>query len=217
MPPLKFKFPLDPDRQKSAAETAIVKAIAVGPNENFVGVYAQSDKNMAGWFNGEVLFTGEVDIQSSLHVKGNITCDQDVQLTNADVAEEFSVDASMAIDPGMVMVSSDKGTLEMCTQGYDKRVVGVVSGAGQYKPGVVLDKQGMTGRRVPIALLGKVFCKVDAAYGPINIGDLLTTSPTPGHAMKVTDTAQGFGSVIGKALQACHQGNGLVPILVALQ
>ncbi|MBS0156145.1 MAG: hypothetical protein JSS38_16250 [Nitrospira sp.] len=217
MPPLKFKFPLDPNRQRSVVDTAVVKAVAVGPNENFVGIYAQSDKSMAGWFNGEVLFTGEVDIQSNLHVKGNITCDQDVQLTNADVAEEFSIDASMAIDPGTVMVSSNEETLEMCTQAYDKRVVGVVSGAGQYKPGVVLDKQNMTGRRVSIALLGKVFCKVDAAYGPINIGDLLTTSPTPGHAMKVADTAQGFGSIIGKALRACHQGNGLVPILVALQ
>ncbi len=35
-----------------------------------------------------------------------------------------------------------------------------------------------------VALAGTVTCKADASYGAIQVGDLLTTSPTPGHAMR---------------------------------
>jgi hypothetical protein len=42
---------------------------------------------------------------------------------------------------------------------YDKQVAGVISGAGDYKPGIVLDKQQSSKTRKPIALLGKVYCK----------------------------------------------------------
>jgi hypothetical protein len=70
---------------------------------------------------------------------------------------------------------------------------------------------------MPIALMGKVYCKVDASYGAIEVGDLLTTSPTPGHAMKADDPMKAFGSVIGKALRPLAIGEGLIPILIALQ
>ena len=71
--------------------------------------------------------------------------------------------------------------------------------------------------RIPIALSGKVYCKVDAEPSPIQIGDLLTTSETPGHAMKAEDPFKAFGAVLGKALRALGAGQGLIPILVALQ
>jgi hypothetical protein len=45
----------------------------------------------------------------------------------------------------------------------------------------------------------------------------LTTSPTPGHAMKADDASRTFGSVIGKALRPLESGQTLIPILVALQ
>jgi hypothetical protein len=70
---------------------------------------------------------------------------------------------------------------------------------------------------MPVALVGKVYCKVDAHYASIEVGDLLTTSDTPGHAMKATDPLKAFGSVIGKALRPLEAGQGLVPILIALQ
>jgi hypothetical protein len=102
--------------------------------------------------------------------------------------------------------------LRVCTAAYDKRVAGVISGAGGYKPGIVLDRRTSSGKRQPIALLGKVYCKVDAQYGAIEIGDLLTTSDTPGHAMKVADPISAFGAVIGKALRPLRQGRQLIPI-----
>lgn len=65
--------------------------------------------------------------------------------------------------------------------------------------------------------MGKVFCHVDASYGSVVAGDLLTTSPTTGHAMKAADRQRAFGAVIGKALKPLLHGRGLVPILVTLQ
>ena len=65
--------------------------------------------------------------------------------------------------------------------------------------------------------MGKVYCKADALFGPIQVGDLLTTSSMPGHAMKASDPAKAFGAVIGKALGSLKAGTGLIPIIVALQ
>jgi hypothetical protein len=80
-----------------------------------------------------------------------------------------------------------------------------------------LDKQAGVIGRMPVALVGKVYCRVDAQYGPIELGDLLTTSVTPGHAMKASDPFRAFGAVIGKALQPLADGQGLIPVLIALQ
>jgi hypothetical protein len=102
-------------------------------------------------------------------------------------------------------------------QAYDKKVMGVISGAGDYKPGIVLDKQQSSEHRGSVALGGKVYCKVDAHYASIEVGDLLTTSDTPGYAMKAADPLRACGSVIGKALRPLREGQRLIPILIALQ
>jgi len=91
-----------------------------------------------------------------------------------------------------------------------------VSGAGRCRPGIILDGNAHRGA-VPVALVGKTYCKVDANYEPIECGDLLTTSQTPGHAMRASDRERAFGSILGKALAPFSGGTGLVPILVALQ
>jgi len=65
--------------------------------------------------------------------------------------------------------------------------------------------------------MGKVYCKVDAEIAPIESGDLLTTSPIRGYAMKANDPFQAFGAVIGKALRSVKNGKGLIPILVILK
>jgi hypothetical protein len=98
------------------------------------------------------------------------------------------------------MVIGEEGALRVSRSNYDKRVAGVVSGGGDFRPGVILGRQAATGRRLPLALIGKFYCKADASRSLIEVGDLLTTSSVPGHAMKAGDSARAFGSVIGKAL-----------------
>jgi hypothetical protein len=65
--------------------------------------------------------------------------------------------------------------------------------------------------------MGKVYCKVDARLDPIEVGDLLTTSATSGHARKASDRSRALGAVLGKALRALPGGVDLIPVLVALQ
>lgn len=170
----------------------------IGLSESGIGVFGKGSV-LAARFEGDVEVTG------------------DIRLANADCAEHFELAGGQRVDPGTVMVLGDQGALRESDQPYDKRVAGVISGAGDYEPALVLDQRADSSSRQPLALLGKVFCKVDARYARVEVGDLLTTSATAGHAMKATDSARAFGTVIGKALRPLAAGQGLIPILVALQ
>lgn len=142
----------------------------------------------------------------------------DILFAGADLAEEFTVaDQAMAdVAPGMVMVLDDDGNILPCNMASDPRVVGVIAGAGAYRPAMILDRQDGPGR-YPIAMIGKVYCRVSGENGPIRIGDMLTTSATPGHAQAVTDRPSAGGTIIGKALGKLDAGTGLIPVLVNLQ
>jgi hypothetical protein len=185
-----------------ADNAAGVYAETSGTGAAIVGISKRQNPNerVAGYFDGRI------------DVRG------DVVLLNADCAEEFEISSTENIEPGTVMVLNQSGNLEQSHQAYDKKVVGIVAGAGNYKPAIVLDKKENSPNktRLPISLMGKVYCKVDAAHSPIEIGDLLTSS-TKGYAMKANDHLRAFGSVIGKALQPLKKGQGIIPILVALQ
>ncbi|MGB7489280.1 MAG: hypothetical protein WBN62_03010, partial [Thermoanaerobaculia bacterium] len=142
----------------------------------------------------------------------------DIILSNADAAEDFEVANAAEASAGTVMVLAHDGRLEPCAGAYDRRVVGVVSGAGQYRPGIVFDRgESAAEGRVPISIMGKVSCRVDARYGSIRVGDLLTSSPTAGCAMKASDPLQASGSILGKALSTLDDGEDLVEMLVSLQ
>jgi hypothetical protein len=149
--------------------------------------------------------------------KGNVVVTGDITLTSADCAEQFEIGSDAIVEPGTVMVIDEDGALRTCEAAYDKRVAGVIAGAGDCKPAIILGNQPSQRSKQPIALLGRVYCKADARYGPITVGDLLTTSPTPGHAMKADDREKAFGSVLGKALRGLADGQGLIPVLIALQ
>lgn len=196
----------------------VLKAGAVAAynaNANGVGLWAQA--TTAGQFEGNVVVSGAVSVAGAMTVKGTITA-SDVLLPNADCAEDFDVTA--LAEPGDVMVldpDGAPGALRPCAAAYDHKVAGVISGAGAYRPALVLDHRGASEGRKPIALVGKVCCKVDASYGAVAVGDLLVTSPTLGHAMKASDRERCVGAILGKALAPLAEGRGLVAVLVALQ
>ena len=183
------------------------------------GVVGTNASSGAGVFGGSTTGVGVHGKGGRLAAlfEGDVEVTGDIRLANADCAEDFDIIDADLVEPGTVMVVGEEGALHQSHQAYDKRVAGVISGAGACKPGIIFDKQHSQPNRKPIALLGKVYCKVDASQAPIEVGDLLTTAPTPGHAMKATDPLKAFGAVIGKALRPLREGRGLIPILVALQ
>ena len=133
-------------------------AFNLNPEGGGAAVYGKKEgtKGHAGFFEGNVHVKGNV------HVTGELLVVRDIVLASADCAEDFVVADMDVAEPGTVMVVSDDGTLRRSDGVIIERVAGVVSGAGNYKPGIVLDKQPLQPNRTPIALLGKVYCKVDA-------------------------------------------------------
>ena len=57
----------------------------------------------------------------------------------------------------------------------------------------------------------------DASSAAIKPGDLLTTSATPGHAMKASNHGKAQGAILGKAMTRLKEGRGMVLVLVTLQ
>jgi hypothetical protein len=141
----------------------------------------------------------------------------DVEIAGADCAELFDTASSTQIEPGTVMVIGDDGRLVKSRRAYDSRVAGIASGAGNLRPGITLGSGAGCDGKVSLALVGRVFCKLDASFAPVKVGDLLTTSPSEGYAMRASDQVAAVGAVIGKALAPLQAGQGLVPVLVALQ
>lgn len=201
-----------------------------GFSKTWQGVYGHSDKNAGVVGESDTFVAIWAETKTPDHpalfakgpglaarFEGDVEVTTDIRLLNADCAEDFDVADPDLAEPGTVVVFAENGVLHESRQSYDKRVAGVISGAGDYKPAIVLDKRPGSAGRVPVALLGKAFCKVDATHGAIEVGDLLTTSSTPGHAMKASEPVHAFGAVIGKALRSLSEGRGLIPVLVALR
>jgi hypothetical protein len=162
-----------------------------------------------------------IELDADFNGEGRIITEV-IQITGgADFSEQFDVNCGgRGIEPGSV-VSIDPaspGDLCLSTSAYDRRVAGIISGAGGVKPGMLMGQRGTEADgQHPVALTGRVYCKVDASYGAIEPGDLLTTSPTTGHAMKVSDHAKATGAILGKAMTSLDSGRGLVLVLVSLQ
>jgi hypothetical protein len=138
----------------------------------------------------------------------------------ADLAEPFQIStANEEIPQGSVVVidAAHPGQLKMSSQPYDTCVAGVLSGANGINPGIQMQQQGELAGGKNVALSGRVYVLADASNGPINPGDLLTSSATPGHAMKVTDHAKAQGAILGKAMTGLTDGKGMVLVLVTLQ
>jgi hypothetical protein len=138
----------------------------------------------------------------------------------ADLAEPFEMsDESGDIPKGAVVIIDEKnpGHLKISERAYDTSVAGVISGAGGVNPGIQLQQTGVLAGGQNVALTGRVYVQADATLSPIKPGDLLTTSDTRGHAMKVSDPGRAQGAILGKAMTRLENKRGLVLVLVTLQ
>ncbi len=143
---------------------------------------------------------------------GNVYADGTFNPGGADLAEMLP--AVGGLEPGEVLVVGSDGKLTHSTQAYQPTVVGVHSTQPGFVGGAGEDAN-LSGK-VPLAVVGVVPVKASAENGSIHPGDLLTTSDTPGHAMKAGPNPP-VGTVIGKALEGLDEDTGMIQMLVILQ
>ena len=167
---------------------------------------------------GDVVVGGGGQALVNLIVTGDTTMRTLTITGGADFAEPFRM-SSKEIPKGGVVIIDDEhpGQLKLSDRAFDTRVAGIVSGANGIQPGVSLHQEGVLEGGENVALSGRVYALADASRVPIKPGDLLTTSSTPGHCMKVTDSTKAQGAIIGKAMSALSSGKGMVLVLVSLQ
>lgn len=184
--------------------------------------------------NGNTGFGGLIQVRNR---NGAVTCQMigDVGDPNAsgrvvasvleitggsDLSEGFEV-AGDDVQPGMVVVidPENPGRLKPSADAYDRRVAGVISGAGGVRPGMLMGQSGtIAAGRHPVALSGRVYVLADARERAIEPGDLLTTAAQRGHVMPVEDHARAQGAIVGKAMTGLRKGeSGLILVLVNLQ
>jgi hypothetical protein len=158
------------------------------------------------------------DFQGNVRIRDRSSGDTVMELgTGLDYAEGFDVSHKKEITPGSVLIidPENPGKLTMGAKPYDTRVAGIVAGANGTGSGVRL---GAGRFDYDVALAGRVYCNVDATESGVEPGDLLTTSGTPGYAMKATDYGRAHGAILGKAMQKLEKGQkGQILVLVTLQ
>jgi hypothetical protein len=148
------------------------------------------------------------------------------QSGGADFAESLPTsDDPATLEPGDVLVIDPRNPLVVGkSQIASSRLV-----AGVYSTRPALLAIGdhhiddSREREVPVAIVGIVPTKVTTENGPIEVGDLLVTSDTPGHAMKaralILDGIEIYptGAILGKALESLEEGTGAIRVLVTLK
>jgi hypothetical protein len=180
--------------------------------EGRIGVNGQSPiPRTRGWGGG--IHTWDIEVEGTAWSRNGW------QTGARDLAENFETMDSL--QPGVVVsLHPEHNAVVQSTVCNDTRVCGVVS----TEPGVLLgsdtdrpDYEGLA----PIALCGRVPCQVVDENGPIQRGDLLTSSSIPGYAMRAEpvlvngERVYRSGTIVGKALEAHRSGRGVITIFVS--
>ena len=134
-------------------------------------------------FEGDVFADGVISAEATAITSGN-----------ADIAEEYNVlDDS---DQGDLVIISEYQNIKKANKPYQKELFGIISTAPGFKLSLKNSEGNLNPK--PVALAGRVPVKVSTENGEIEPGDYLTSSSTPGVAMKATVP----GQVVGKALES---------------
>lgn len=220
-------------------------------DHTFVWGYSETNDVDVTQDDAFIIYSADVGIgtitpQAKVHVDGSVQIDNgSLILTSAappgsvtlkrdpaskvigrDLAEIFETTDEVEVGDVVVLDEEHPLKLRKSFQSNDQKVAGIVS----QSPGLLFEGHQLqvfaqpfqNGHRAPVALSGRVRCKVSLENGPIRAGDLLTSSSTAGHAMKATGGRQAAGTIVGKALEAFEGGpdgetTGFLTVLVTLQ
>ena len=184
----------------------------VGVSLNAAGA-AGRFSNTKGGIALEVISAGE----TALDVSGTAEVSVLKIKGGADLAEQFEITGESK--PGMVVAIDPNhiGMLSVAKGPYNRRVIGILSGANELSAGMILGDLPGAKKSIPVALSGRVWVYADATRKAIEPGDLLTTAHVPGYAMAVTNRVRAQGAIIGKAMTELKHGKGMVLVFVMLQ
>jgi hypothetical protein len=190
--------------------------VGIGTNAPAASLHINNERSSPNLVVGQVNGTDVFKIDNN----GRGYFDGGTQTSGADFAESVAVRGKRSqYEPGDLLEIDAAGRrrLALADEPYSIRVAGIYS----TKPGVLASPRSMndpaTKEEVPLAVVGIVPCKVTAANGPIQVGDLLVASSLPGYAMKGRDRYRLVGAVVGKALEPLSHGRGVIQVLVTLQ
>ncbi|CAD5372272.1 hypothetical protein RA210_U20255 [Rubrivivax sp. A210] len=204
------------------------------------GVLAPESLNVGGWSGwgnpgaGNAAITGNLGTRGwsptprtngwvggihtwDIEAEGTVWSRNGYQTGPRDLAENYA--SLQTLEAGeLVSLDPEADRIVRAISANDPLLLGIVS----TQPGFLLnvDHEFQGGTLYPVALCGRVPCKVVAENGAIKRGDLLTSSSTPGHAMRATPVevaGQSFyrpGTIIGKALDPLTADKGLIDVFV---
>jgi hypothetical protein len=229
----------------------INKNTADNPNSTFgLGIMSGIQRNKAGltYYSGYFYSAGGTEgtykgLYADLINTPEINATK-INGVSSDVAE-YIYDTYANTEPADVVIAdpNNKISVTKSERSYQTSVVGVISTKPMLTMGNELISDETTGDPLPnpkpcarLALTGRVPVKVTGENGAIVPGDYVTTSSTPGHAMKWTlldvNTAKDFddlkkilsenerrrNAIIGKAVESFSgSGTGKIMVLISLQ
>ena len=176
-----------------------------GTSGTITGQWALSSASQfdatAGTLKSYTLTTGSSTATGTITGAWGIT--GTFQATYADLAEFYEGDKEY--ESGTVLVFGGDKEVTTTTIMNDTRSAGVVT----TDPAYVMNAE-QKGIKVCIALAGRVPVKV---IGRVNKGDMLTTSATPGYAVRANTPT--LGAIIGKALEDKDYGEaGVIQVAI---
>lgn len=130
-----------------------------------------------------------------------------------DVAEYMNVIKNEEIEEGDIVSVNGPNLLGKSSNAYDDKIIGVISGKRtcSFYMGDNTPKDDNT-VRLPIALVGIVYVKVNNENGAIEIGDPITSSSIQGAGMKAVRA----GKIIGYAMEELKEEKGEILVFVNL-
>lgn len=215
---------------------------AESQNEGATALWAYNPAGRGALIDGYTEMNGYLDVRGAAYVnvltiKGgadlaepfdivdglnNVAREPEASTNSFRAENEFDKGGMLNPTPGMVVVidPDHPGKLAISSKPYDHTVAGIISGANDLSPGMVMqaEHEPLARGAHPVALTGRVWCWCDTTSTAIAPGDMLTTSSRPGFAMKADNRELAFGAVVGKAMTSLAKGEtGLVLVLVSLQ
>ena len=146
---------------------------------------------------------GERRVEPSVDNNGNGNAAVNGE-TLRDVAEVLELATREGIRPvSVVAFDAVVGGPAPASEMNANLVVGVTSGTGAFRPGMVIGSRADCSRDLPVAMGGLINARKSVEGGAVEPGDLLVPSSDPGVGMRAGDPVGSFGRVFVKALEPC--------------